>query len=375
LPRKYKLACSGCSRDCAGATINDLGFISKRRGSQEGFTVYAGGGMGAHSRVGRLLEEFIPTSQACRVAEAIKRVFDKHGNRKDRHRARIRFLIEEIGFETFVKLYREELDRLGDVAAPPLRARPAKPAGSNTVEITPPLGVLQADQIRGLAGVVERFGEGILRATNWQNAVLRWVGDEELPALHAELAGLGLGTGGPTILKHLVSCAGASTCRLGLCLSRGLAKAIHGALLGSDLDLKGAAGAVTIHISGCPNACGRHPVGQIGLYGAARHADGRLVPYYVVQLGGHVEEGKTVLASGAYAIPARDVPNFLVEFLRSFESSGQQPDFAAYLAADGRQVAEALSRQYASVPEFAKDKSYYFDWGAEDLFSLAGRPG
>jgi sulfite reductase (ferredoxin) len=376
LPRKYKLACSGCSRDCAGATISDLGFISKRRGSEEGFAVYAGGGMGAHSRVGRLLEEFIPATHACRVAEAIKRVFDKHGNRKNRHRARLRFLVEDVGFEAFEKLYREEFDRLGDVAAPPLRARLAKPAGSTTVEITPPLGVLQAEQIRRLADVVERFGEGILRATNWQTAVLRCVSEEELPALHAELAGLGLGTDDPAILKHLVTCAGASTCRLGIGLSRGLAEAIRGALLGSDLDLKGAAGEITIHISGCPNACGRHPVGQIGLYGAARRVNGRLVPHYVVQLGGHVEEGKTVLASGAYAIPARNVPNFLVEFLRSFDSSGQQPDFAAYLAADGRQVAESLSRKYADVPEFAKDKNYYFDWGAEEIFSLAGRgPG
>jgi sulfite reductase (ferredoxin) len=376
LPRKYKLACSGCSRDCAGATISDLGFIGKRRGSEEGFAVYAGGGMGAHSRVGRLLEEFIPAAHACRVAEAVKRVFDKHGNRKNRHRARLRFLVEDVGFEAFEKLYREELDRLGDVAAPPLRARPAKPAGSTTVEITPPLGVLQAEQIRRLADVVERFGAGILRATNWQTAVLRGVSAEELPALDAELAGLGLGTDDPAILKHLVTCTGASTCRLGICLSRGLAEAIRGALLGSDLDLKGAAGEVTVHISGCPNACGRHPVGQIGLYGAARRVNGRLVPHYVVQLGGHVEEGKTVLASGAYIIPARSVPGFLVEFLRSFESSEQHSDFVAYLAAGGRQVAEGLSRKYAKVPEFAQDKNYYFDWGAEEVFSLAGRgPG
>lgn len=376
LPRKYKIACSGCSRDCAGATINDLGFISKRRGSEEGFAVYAGGGLGAQSRVGRMLEPFVAAAAACQVAEAVKRVFDKHGNRKNRHRARLRFLIEEIGFEAFEKLYREELERLGDAAAPPLRARPAKPADSNTVEITAPLGVLQAEQIRRLADVIERFGEGILRATNWQTAVLRWVRAEELPALNAELGRLGLETAEPPILKHLLTCAGASTCRLGICLSRGLAEAIRGALLKSDLNLKGAAGEVTIHISGCPNACGRHPVGQIGLYGAARRVNGRLVPHYIVQLGGRVEEGKTVLASGAYAIPARNVPGFLVEFLRSFESSGKRSDFAAYLAADGRQVAEALSRKHANVPEFAKDKNYYFDWGAEEIFSLAGRgPG
>ena len=381
LPRKYKLACSGCSRDCAGATISDLGFISKRRGGEDGFAVYVGGGMGAHSRVARLLEEFIPATQACRVAEAIKRVFDKHGNRKNRHRARLRFLVEDVGFEAFEKLYREELDQVGDVVAPPLRARPAnviprKQHGCSTVEIAPPLGVLQAEQSRRLADVVERFGEGILRATNWQTAVLRWVREEELPALHAELAGLGLGTDDPAILKHLVTCAGASTCRLGICLSRGLAEAIRRALLEGPLDLKGAAGEVAVHISGCPNSCGRHPVAQIGLYGAARRVGGRPVPHYVVQLGGHVEEGKTVLASGACTIPARSVPAFLVEFLQSFESSAQHPDFAAYLAADGRRHANELGRKYAYVPEFDKDNDYYLDWGAREIFSLAGRgPG
>ncbi len=112
LPRKYKIAFSGCGQDCALATINDLGFISKLRDGNEGFTVYVGGGMGAKSRVGVLLEEFIPTSQVCRVAEAIKRVFDKYGNRENRHHARLRFLLADLGLEAFTALYRTELEAL-----------------------------------------------------------------------------------------------------------------------------------------------------------------------------------------------------------------------------------------------------------------------
>ena len=403
LPRKYKIACSGCGRDCAGATVNDLGFIARRRGDAEGFAVYAGGGMGAQSRPARLLEEFAPVADANRVAEAVKRVFDKHGNRKNRHKARLRFLVEEIGFEAFERLYREEFERLGGIAVAPATAPPAEPlgkpgrptpqgtgfeywrqtnavpqkqAGRYAVEIAPPLGVLQAGQLRRLALAVERFGEGVLRATNWQTAVLRWTSEESLPALQAELFALRLGAGQPAILKHMVACAGASTCRLGICLARGLASALREALLCSGLNLKKAAGALTVHISGCPNACGRHPVAQIGLYGAARRVNGRLAPHYFVQLGGRVEEGKTVLASGAYAVPARGVPAFLVEFLAGFEASEQYPDFAAYVAADGPAAAERLSRKYADVPASAAAGDYYTDWGANEVFSLAGRgPG
>lgn len=386
LPRKYKIACSGCGRDCAGATICDLGFISRFRGGEEGFAVYAGGGMGAHSSVGRLLEPFVPASAAVKVAEAVKRVFDRHGNRKNRHRARLRFLVEDLGFEAFEKLYRAELgEAVGQPLAPKSPSNctqgtgqllPEKQPGLFSIEIAPLLGVIKAVQLRELADIVERYGEKQLRATGWQTVALRGVAGESVAALKAELAGIGLWREEPPILRHMVTCAGASTCRLGICLSRGLAKAIRAALVESGLRLDAATGEVTIHISGCPNACGHHPTASIGLFGAARRVNGRLVPHYIVQFGGHVEEGRTTLASGTQAIPARNVPAFLVDFLRAFERSSQYPDFNAFLAGQGRITAAALAAVYARVPEFARDKTFYFDWEAEDVFSLAGRgPG
>ena len=400
LPRKYKIAASGCGRDCAGATVNDVGFISRRRDGVEGFAVHIGGGLGAQSRVGTLLEEFIPAGQAYAIAEAVKRVFDKYGNRKDRHRARIRFLIEDLGFEAFERLYRRELMELREVVVdPPVPAAGAKlppadipPApraegfrewrewnvtpqrqdGFYAVEITPPLGVLEAAQLRLLAGVVERHGEGVLRASNWQNALLRWVREADLPALHAELADVGLGTGEPPLLRHMVTCAGAATCRLGICLSRGLTRALRRELLHSQLDLRGGTGNVVIHVSGCPNSCGRHPVAQIGLSGAARRVHGRLVPHYRVQFGGRGEEGRTTLATGGLTIPARNVPAFVVEFLRAFEASREYPDFVAWLAERGRRVADELAGRHTGP----KDKDFYVDWDDGEPFSLAGRgPG
>ncbi|MDR3707712.1 MAG: nitrite/sulfite reductase [Capsulimonadaceae bacterium] len=397
LPRKYKIAYSGCGTDCAGATVNDLGLIAKQRDGIDGFAVYVGGGMGSFSRVAQGLEEFVPAKDVYRVAEAVKRVFDKHGNRKNRHRARIRFLIESLGFEEFQKLYRAELTGIAKMLAPvsvaheaprrtyqtavaaapgfaqwqAVHAAPQKQAGYFTVDIGTPAGVLDANLLDSLADLVQRFGDGIARATAWQTLMLRWVAEDDLPALHAGLAAIGLGQPRPPILRRMVTCAGASTCRLGICRSRGVAAAIQQAIGESDLDLTGPIGDASIHISGCTNSCGRHPVAPIGLFGVARREHGRPIPAYVVQLGGHVEEGKSTLATGAYTLPAKNVPAFVVDLLRAAQDEGA--DLDTFLANGGREIAAALAKRHEVAPSFDDDPSAYIDWDAQEPFSLAGR--
>jgi len=404
LPRKFKIAFSACAKDCAAATVNDVGFIAKRRGAEPGFAVYVGGGLGAFSRIADPLEEFVPVDEVPLVTEAIKRVFDQHGNRKNKRKARLRFLIDGIGLERFRALYEAARSalRYERLSRPPVRdfPRPDRPVPENgalphggfaewrernvvpqkqsdyyLVHIVLPLGHIPAETLEPLADVVEVHGEGMVRTTPWQNLVIRWVHENELPLLHGKLLALGLAEAPAPILRHTIACAGASTCKLGLCLSRGLARAVIEKVSADGLDLD-QLGELKIHISGCPNACGRHPVGDIGLYGAARRVDGRLVPHYVIQLGGRVAEGKTRLAQGNDALPARNVPAFLADFLRAFQSSPQHPNFEAFLENGGRETARQLAAQYQRVPSFEEDKNYYFDWGAEALFSLAGRgPG
>jgi len=404
LPRKYKIAFSGCPHDDAGARVNDLGFVAAVRDGVKGFTVYAGGGMGGHSRVGDVLEEFIPADQCHLVAEAIKRVFDQHGNRRNKHRARLRFLVEQIGFEAFRALYEEQLAavRASLPATLPVRdvpepaatadAAPVAPAegfaawreqlvapqrqsGRHLVTIPIVLGDIQADALAGLADAVAAHGDGSARSTQRQNLVLRWVAEAELPSLHAALAALGLAGGPAPLVRDLVSCAGASTCQLGICLSRGLAQAITEALAGSALDLP-RLGHLKISISGCPNACGRHPLADIGLCGAARRAGERLVPHYQVHLGGGARGGETALASGKIIVPARAVPGLITGLLEAFAQSPRCPDFRAFLDAGGRQQAEELAAAHEQIPSFEEDPTYYRDWGATAEFSLAGRgPG
>ena len=406
LPRKYKIAFSGCPSDCAGATVHDLGFIARHQDGQEGFAVYVAGGMGAKSRIASLLHEFVPAADIFLVAEAVKRVFNQHGDRKNKHLARLRFLVERIGFKAFIDLYERELAALRALKLAPLQARarnaqspdarrssaphaprsrshdfpawrqanvrPQKQPGLFIVELPLPLGDLTADIMANLADIVAVHGDRMLWATQWQNLALRCVAESELPSLYEQLQILGLAEPQPAVLRNLVACAGASTCRLGICLSRGLAKAVATRLGNSPLDLN-KLGNLKLQISGCPNSCGRHPVADIGLHGAVRRIEGWLVPHYTVLLGGRVAEGKTRFAANAATLPARNVPAFLEDLLATFSASPEAADFHRFIDNGGRKAAETLAARYQHIPAFTEDKSYYFDWDAEIPFSLEGR--
>ena len=407
LPRKYKIAFSGCEKDCAGATINDLGFVASQRAATSADSRFSWVAEWARFPA---WESFSKSSFRPRkptsTAEAVKRVFDQHGNRRNRHHARIRFLIEDIGLPRFRELYSAELQALraagGELAvrpiAPPVQrpspasgrevgseadfgpwrkryAVPQKQAGYFLVHIPLFLGDIEADRFEQLAAIVAEHGEGVLRTTQQQNLVLRWIREDELPEVHKRLQAIGLAGLEAAILSNMIACAGASTCRLGICLSRGLAKAIRSRLSASGTRLEGL-DALKISISGCPNSCGRHPVADIGLFGAARRANGQLVPQYVVQLGGRVGVGRTRLARGVEAVPARNVPALIAELLTAFVRSPHFPDFARFADAEGSQLEQTLVSKYQAVPDFNEHKEYYIDWDANELFSLAGRgPG
>ena len=234
------------------------------------------------------------------------------------------------------------------------------------------LGDISADVLGKLANIVEKHGEGMARTTPRQNLVIRWIHENELAVLHKRLTELNLIGEIAPILSNTIACAGASTCQLGICLSRGLASAITDELKRADLDLD-RFGDLSINISGCPNSCGRHPIGNIGMHGAARRIDGRLAPHYVIQLGGRVAEGKTRLSQGNVPIPAKNVPAFIADFLKNFQESPRFPNYEEFLAAEGKKTAERLITKHNRIPSFEEDKNYYFDWDAETLFTLEGR--
>ena len=402
LPRKYKIAFAACDKDCSGATVHDVGFIARKQNGVEGFAVYVAGGMGGKSRLASLLHEFIPANETFLVAEAVKRVFDKNGDRKNKHLARLRFLVEKIGLEKFRELYDAEIAGLRASQPAPLELRPLpqlatatangeiknasaefkqwfahnvapqKQPGFFQVQIPLTLGDIPATKTAALADILAAHGDNILWATQSQNAGLRWITAAELPVVHQKLAALGLAEPEAPVLRNLVACAGASTCRLGICLSRGLAKAVRGELSASTLDLD-SLGDFSIHISGCPNSCGRHPIGNIGFSGAARRVGENLVPFYAVQLGGRLAEGKSRFGTNIGAVPAKNAPTFVRDLLAAWKQSPDAPDFHRFVDNDGKKIAGEILARHQEVPSIASRKEFYYDWDADALFSLAGR--
>jgi sulfite reductase (ferredoxin) len=399
LPRKYKIAFSGCSADCALAGMNDLGFIAKAREGRPGFSVYAGGGMGAHSRPADPLIEWVETAEVIRIAETLRRLFDRLGDRHNRHRARLRFVVEKLGPAAFRDAFRAERAEVSTAVpfcsvetelnsgrsnrSPEAEYVPEssgifaffqKQDGFVAVPLSLPLGDIPWHDLEKLAGIAERFSKELgLRTTQSQGFVLRFVSAKDLPALTDALRGLSIDVLSKTPLQLFVSCTGAATCRLGLCLSRRAAaagaEAISEAHLG-EVALRRA----DIKISGCPNACGQHPIAAIGLFGAVRRVDGRLVPGYKVLLGGRQGEGKIRLGQDIGLVPARALPGFLQELLGDFqEHRASDKTFLDYCDRRGLQHFTSMLAGHADVPSYEENMSFYRDWGQEEDFSLAGR--
>lgn len=400
LPRKYKIAFSGCGADCALAQVADLGFIAEERGGKPGFRVLAGGGMGAQSRVSDTLVEWLPAGEIIRVAETVRRLFDRHGDRANKHRARLRFVVDRVGMEEFRRLYAavladavaegvplwkgaQSLSVRGDAEphGPPseiawngIRVVPQRQAGHVTVPLRLPLGFLPAGDLARIGEVAQRHsGESGVRATRGQRLMVRSVPCDDLPALVDGLRGLETDVLTSAPLDRFVACAGASTCRLGICLARNAARACAAALEESRVSLD-TLNDMEFLINGCTNACGQQPVGAIGFFGAAQRSGERLVPSYGVTIGGRCGMSGARFGATAGKVPAAALPALTRELVLDFEAgrSGSE-SFLSYADRMGISHFHALVKKYAGIPAFEERPEYYRDVGAEEWFSLAGR--
>jgi len=360
--------------------------------------------MGSAPRPSDLLVDFILPEEVPYYAEAMKRLFDKHGNRKDKHKARLRFVMRRFGYEKFKGIFEEELAKLkaSEKIELSIRELPHLRSSDSSLtaeiptdmkqfgewkkrhvtqghdgyfmaEIPIELGLISAQALEELASIVENFGEGSLRVMQNQNMLLRWVSENELPGLYNSLAKAGFVTDNSRIVANLVSCPGVSTCQLGICLSRGLSEEIIKSLSGKECQkaLKN----INIRISGCPNSCGQHPIGQIGLFGTAKKADlENLAPFYKVLLGGRVREGKTALGKDIGTLHAKYVPEVIKKFIEfcAEERRGDESYFD-FLDRCGNDKMLGLIKENANVPSFKDDPSFYSDWGSTEKFSLKGR--
>jgi sulfite reductase beta subunit-like hemoprotein len=410
LPRKFKINFSGCSTDCGQAMFNDVGVIATARTHDDGtieagFRVYIAGGLGANPHPALALEEFTAREELLPTIEAILRVFEQNGNRKNKLRARLKWLVDTLGFEelqerifairkfllassTWPGGIPDEVEKLGDAPAgvavgitptpigqgTPVALRGTRPyerweqanvvrgvaKGTVSANVYSHLGDVTSAQFRELAQIQRDLGLEV-RITNRQNFVFRGLAENQLATLFARLESLGMAEPGAELSRDVVACPGADTCNLAVTQSRGLADAI-----GSALEAEGLAevGGVRVNISGCTNSCGQHHASDIGFFGAERRAHGQAAPGYQMLLGGYVGDEKIHFGEKALRLPAKNAPKAAVAVVRRFAGERDAGEtFRTWLDRSGGVKAIAAELKELDVfptPDEAPD--FYVDY-------------
>ena len=402
LPRKFKITFSNTENDTGYAAFNDLGFVARIKDGRRGFKVYIGGSLGLKPMVGYELFDFAAEEDILYIADAAKKLFSRYGNRKNKHKARLRYVFYKLGkdevFRLFHEIYREvkkipELAYKHAVNLIPHHestiqqetvhseefekwksryvSRQRQP-GMNSVIIPFENGNANPGVLHKIADFAFLFGEDTIRFSMRQNLHLRNIPGQFLGNVYNFLIDLGMDTRKPLLLNTIVSCTGADTCRLGICLSKGANGALKKALIKSNLELD-KVGDLKINISGCPNSCGQQIASDIGFYGKVSRND-RLYPAYNIVVG--ASSGKEPkLAERAGEISARDLPQFTVDLIDLYlKKSSHYQSFTQYVLSEGKEDISTLTAKYnASIPDFADDKNYYFDWDADSIFSLVNK--
>jgi sulfite reductase (NADPH) hemoprotein beta-component len=409
LPRKLKPSLGGCcGTDCSQAFINDLGFLARARTAadgttERGFHVVAGGGLSTLRRSALTVEEFVPAGEILEAADAVVRVFHRIGNRHNRAKARLKWAIDKIGAPAFLAEYRAERDLIraeGGVplvlpaqpAVPQRRAplaqvgsiepgytewaahsvRPQKQHGFSSVVIRLVLGDITAAQLRALATLVVQYGEGELRTTNEQNLVLRFVPDARLPALHRELVKVGLARKDANTVADVVSCPGASSCKIAVTASRGLGAQLT-ELLDRRPDLITAARGLDVKVSGCPNGCGQHYIAGIGFQGGMRKVRGRPAPQYLVYVGGGIRADGADFGRLLGKVPARRAAATL-ERLLDFYIAGGAPGHKFWAGVPIEQL-RALIADLGELSEADAVEDDFIDLGETRAFEIVDGEG
>jgi sulfite reductase (ferredoxin) len=416
--RKFKPAFSGCAQHACGLTsLHDLGLIATKRTNAEtgqeefGFEMYVGGGLGAVPYQAKLFDAFVPPEELLPLAQAIARVFARHGEKKNRNRARIKFLIQDLGIEKFRELVREERkilpfdprwteyieQALLEFRETPLKpggelpnlvsieasnggsdklkrwlkfnTRPQKQPGYVTVTVALPLGDITANQLRSLADIVRRFTKETIRTTVEQNFVIRWVSKSDLPELYAALQAVGLGDAGAGALVDITSCPGTDTCKLGISSSRGLAAELHKRVSEKSFQSDEAVQSLHIKISGCFNSCGQHHVADLGFYGVSRKIAGYAVPHFQVVLGGEWEHNGGSYGLPVVAIPSKNIPQVVARLTDRYVAGRNTGEtFKNFIKRIGKAELKKMLEDLTRPP--AGDRSFFSDWGDPREYTL-----
>jgi sulfite reductase beta subunit-like hemoprotein len=410
LPRKFKIAFDGCAHDCMASAIHDIGLHALVRDGKRGFRMVVGGGLGPLPSEAQLLDEFLPEEHLVSRCEAVIRVFNKHGNRQNKNKARLKFVVRERGWDWV----RDEIEKAfadilanGGIATPELvpegfggyqsnpqplgqgallpvvntngtgdadydqwrrtSVRPQRQAGYASVTVRIEQGNLTGDQMRGIARISADAGDGLVRILIDQNLLLAFVPLGRVKRVYAALGELGLNKAGAREIDDVTTCPGAYSCNLALTKSMNLGAALHDAVRHYDDPV---VRKLSIKVSGCPNSCGQHWIADFGFYGNARKIDGKEIPYYQMLLGGgYDEQGVMRFGLAVQSVPARLAPEAVRRVLDHYIAN-RLPDenFRAYVMRQKVEFFREATSDLAKPAEIAPE--LYQDWGDDTAFSL-----
>jgi sulfite reductase (ferredoxin) len=399
--RKFKMSFSSSDKDTALSYLHDLGFIPKIVNGKRGFKVMLGGGLGSQPSHAELLSEFVPVNQIIPMTEGVLRIFDRYGERAKRLKARMKFLIKEIGKDEFLRLVEEEKKALsfqtveidttafdGPIPAPALEVPKVtiedtasfeawkksnviaqKQAGYVAIGIKVVLGDFYTDKARSLADLIKNYGANELRFTLRQDILIRNIKEENLPFFYQELAKLDFVTLGYNTINDVTACPGTDTCNLGIASSTGIAVELE-RVLATEYPQYSNNNEITIKISGCMNACGQHNMAEIGFQGMSINSGKLVAPALQVLLGGgNLGNGQGRFSDKVIKIPSRRGPEALRLILNDFEANANGQSFLNYYDAKGEKYFYEFLKPLADVTNLTE--ADFVDWGNADNYVKA----
>lgn len=399
--RKFKVSFSGTNEDTGLSYMHDLGFIAKIQNNKKGFKVMLGGGLGSQPRHADVLYDFLKVEEIIPLMETVIRVFDRYGERKSRAKARLKFLLKDLGLDSFKDLLAAERKALPyqkypiDISGYPLpqitkaeeenhtpkdlaafekwkkiNVIAQKQKGFFAIGIKVRLGDFYTDKARLLADLVEKYAASEIRLSLRQNILIPFVKESLLPLFYNELHKLGFTEIGYNKVADITACPGTDTCNLGISSSTGIALELE-KLISEDYPHFIDNPDLVIKISGCMNACGQHSMANIGFQGMSIRTKEKLVaPALQVLLGGgNIGNGKAVFADKVIKIPSKRGPQALRYILDDYQENGNNKPYHIYYAEKGEHYFYSLLKPLASIDNLGKDD--FIDWGSDKQYKKA----
>ncbi|AXT58039.1 HEPN domain-containing protein [Aquimarina sp. AD1] len=399
--RKFKVSFSGTEEDTGLSYMHDLGFIAKIENGVRGFKVMLAGGLGSQPRHADELYSFLSTDKIIPLMEGVLRIFDRHGERKSRAKARMKFLVKDIGVEAFKELVEAEqqaiaqktvtIDAEAYVASIPVSVKipevevknqkafdlwkstnviQQKQEGYVAIGVKVLLGDFYTDKARLLADLVEKYAAGEIRLSLRQNILIPFVKEGLLPFFYQELEKLGFVEAGYNKAVDITACPGTDTCNLGIASSTGIAEELE-RVIKTEYPQYLQKEDLVIKISGCMNACGQHNMANIGFQGmSVRTKDKLVAPALQVLLGGgNLGDGKGRFADKVVKIPSRRGPEALRRILDDYEENANGKTFVAYYEDKGEKYFYNLLTDLSNVENLTQED--FIDWGTEQEYVKA----